>query len=404
MFFDLNMCFFGVTVSSSKTGINFNKHLCTGISNTTYYNAGTKVGSSKTDIYFHTAKCTGTSNTTYYNAEGTKVGSSKTDIYFHEAKCTGTSNTTYYSTEGAKVGSSKTGIYFHAFHGTGTSDTTYNSTEGVKVGSSKTDIYFHAFHGTGTSNTNYYSPEEKSVIQSSSAFFSGVSSLSKISLDSKTKATTRLDEKECKRLMPFQNELIKACENGSLSGVKAALAKGAQPDLPNEQGKHPIYAAVWGMNPELVRHLIRLLKEGVNPISWEECEVHNEKHYSQLFLNMKFKPIYYRNWYDLLNQIEPNEFLSDYHLTQVQKSWGRWDVNCASIEALQKYAYSKEDGGRAKLDQGTALGRFLGMKGPITSLTEEGYEASRNQIKQLVKELQAAKKTQYTGLNPSLSH
>ena len=92
--------------------------------------------------------------------------------------------------------------------------------------------------------------------------------------------------------MPLQDELIEACKNGSLSQVEAALAKGALVDLPNEQGKHPIYAAVYGMNDKVVTHLIGLLKEDANPISWKDCETHNKKHYEQqiFLLDMEVAP------------------------------------------------------------------------------------------------------------------
>lgn len=43
-------------------------------------------------------------------------------------------------------------------------------------------------------------------------------------------------------------------------GETPALAKGARADLANERGKHPIYAAAWGMNPKVVIHLTRLLE------------------------------------------------------------------------------------------------------------------------------------------------
>ena len=108
---------------------------------------------------------------------------------------------------------------------------------------------------------------------------------------SKTKVAP-LDEKKHQQLMSLQNELIQACENGSLAKVKAAIIKGAWVDLPNEQGKNPLYCAVYGMNPEVVNYVIAQRGENAPTSSWQYCEAHNKKHYGQTFLNMKFEPVY----------------------------------------------------------------------------------------------------------------
>ena len=128
--------------------------------------------------------------------------------------------------------------------------------------------------------------------------------------------------------MPLQNELIKACENGSLAKVKAAIGKGASVDLPNEQGKNPLYCAVYGMNPDVVQYLIKQRDKDAPATSWSACEAHNQKQYGQTFLIMKFAPVYYKDWYELLLKIEPNEFLAGYHLAQCQKVWGVNDKDC----------------------------------------------------------------------------
>jgi serine/threonine protein kinase len=138
------------------------------------------------------------------------------------------------------------------------------------------------------------------------------------------------------KLMSLQNELITACENGSLTKVKEAIDKGALVNLPNGQDKNPLYCAVYGMNPEAVNYLIAQHGKNAPASSWQGCEEHNKKHYGQTFLIMKFAPVYYKDWYDLLLQIEPNEFLAGYHLGLVQKVYGK-EVVGVDFRDLRSY-------------------------------------------------------------------
>ncbi len=214
-----------------------------------------------------------------------------------------------------------------------------------------------------------------SLHASQPAFFSGASnSKATSSSEAKTKAAP-LDEKKRQQLMPLQNELVTACENGSLVKVKAAIGKGALVDLPNAQGKNPLYCAMYGMNPEVVNYVIGQLGENVLATSWRACEEHNRKYYKQTFLIMKFAPVYYKDWYELLLRIEPNEFLAGYHLARCQDVWGVGDKDCESFVKLKDRVYHWTYDWFPKI--GSMMG---GANVAVAVYTEKGYEDYRDQI------------------------
>ena len=61
----------------------------------------------------------------------------------------------------------------------------------------------------------------------------------------------------------------------------------ASVDVLNEQGKNPLYCAVYGINPEIVNYVIAQRGENAPACSWQSCEAHNQKYYGQTFLNMQ---------------------------------------------------------------------------------------------------------------------
>ena len=122
------------------------------------------------------------------------------------------------------------------------------------------------------------------------------------------------------RLLPLQNDLVIACEQGDEKAVEALLLKGADPSLENKEGKHPLGAAVWGMNPEVVNRLIAAMG-GVASMSWEECEAHNRRHYKEVFMFAQFAPTTCPEWHILLLKMNRSPFLAAKHLAEVTKLW-----------------------------------------------------------------------------------
>lgn len=123
--------------------------------------------------------------------------------------------------------------------------------------------------------------------------------------------------------LKLQDDLILACEQGDDKEVKNCLSRGAKPDIPNVGGKHPLGAAVWGMNPAVVNILLNQLG-GVSPMTWEECETHNRKYYypRQTFLtdNCQF-PDTYGSWHQFLIMIEPSPFIRSGYLERANQKW-----------------------------------------------------------------------------------
>ncbi len=69
----------------------------------------------------------------------------------------------------------------------------------------------------------------------------------------------------------------------------ALLQQGAKPDMANAQGEQSLGAAMWGMCPNVVNALLKQAG-GVAPMTWNECEKHNLKHYQEVFIVPKFVP------------------------------------------------------------------------------------------------------------------
>ncbi len=79
-------------------------------------------------------------------------------------------------------------------------------------------------------------------------------------------------------------------------------------------------AAVWGMCPDAVNALLKQAG-GVAPMTWDDCEKHNLKHYKEVFIVPKFDPQTYGEWYHLLLKIEPNLFIREFHLKKADEQW-----------------------------------------------------------------------------------
>ena len=245
------------------------------------------------------------------------------------------------------------------------------------------------FTPTSLTQTVLISAASSSSHISSAAFFSAASSPIITSNQTKIKPP-QLDEKKREQLIPLYNELTKACEDGSLARVKAAIEKGAVVYPLNKIDKSPLYCAVYGMNPEIVQYLIEQRGEEVPAISWRDCEAHNQMLYGRTFLNMNFDPSTYGDWHDLLIQIESNEYLTGHHLVQVKKFLGGNLKNYASFKAL-KNAVAQW---KIKI---VGLGQVMREREYVEDAwgqTESVYKAGRNQIRQAV-EIREMKSKQY---------
>ena len=80
----------------------------------------------------------------------------------------------------------------------------------------------------------------------------------------------------------LQERLVVACRKGDEKEVQQLLKQSAVAHLKLEAKQHPLGAAIWGMNPEII---ITLLKEtgDVSPMAWDECIRHNKEFYGQTF-------------------------------------------------------------------------------------------------------------------------
>ncbi len=141
-----------------------------------------------------------------------------------------------------------------------------------------------------------------------------------------------------------QNQLIKECEQGNLAGVMKWIAKGAQVNESNAEGKKPLYSAVYGLNFRIVQYLIQQHKKGMESISWKGCEGHNKKHYGKTFLMEKRIVETNEDWCHLMETTQESEFLDGYLLSKYPNThkwqFARLDVAC--------YQHEKVDGGVAK--------------------------------------------------------
>ena len=124
---------------------------------------------------------------------------------------------------------------------------------------------------------------------------------------------------------PLQPALIEACEKGDFKAVITAIKeKGALPNVPDTEGKMPIAAAVYGMNPDIIQYLFKLIPPG-GSMTWEEIIKHNQEKYNRPHIAPDFKPTTYKDWFDWLKSVESNAFLRNIHGQQAKAEW-EWNV------------------------------------------------------------------------------
>ena len=136
--------------------------------------------------------------------------------------------------------------------------------------------------------------------------------------------------------LELQDQLIAACKRGDEKGVKAVLDQGAKPDMPNAKGEQPLGAAVWGMCPDVVNALLKQA-DGVAPMTWQECEQHNQKYYEEVFIVSKFNPQAFDEWNALLEDMDPNPFVRALHLKKVDEVYrnsdsSSWENLCRHVK------------------------------------------------------------------------
>lgn len=207
-------------------------------------------------------------------------------------------------------------------------------------------------------------------------FFGGASS--SVMPSSVSKSAISIDEKKPSLL---QKKLIAACENGNLNEAKKMLEQGAKPDLPDENGKNPIYSAAWGMNPELVAYLLEHLGKNVDAINWQKCSEHNNKHYGKLFLNLQFDPKSCRDWFDLITEIEHNQYLVNHHLNCLQSL-----SEAKNISSLKRWLQIE-----LSTEEENSIDGWFHVNG---SGTDEGFAEAREQIKQYIESVEQQQKNE----------
>ncbi len=162
--------------------------------------------------------------------------------------------------------------------------------------------------------------------------------------DSKQTSAMGVNKTVTPTFIRCQNQLIKECEQGNLAGVMKWIAKGAQVNESNAEGKKPLYSAVYGLNFRIVQYLIQQHKKGVESISWKGCEEHNIKHYGKTFLMEKRIVETNEDWCHLMETTQESEFLDGYLLSKYPNThkwqFARFEVAC--------YQHEKADSGVAK--------------------------------------------------------
>ncbi len=138
----------------------------------------------------------------------------------------------------------------------------------------------------------------------------------------------------------LQDQFVEACKQGDEKAVETLFKQGAQPDITNTKGEHPLGAAVWGMCPEVVNALLNQMGN-TTPMCFDECKEHNLKHYKEVFIVQKSPPQDYGEWYQLLLKIESNSFLQAFHLAIVDAQWRNLDSS--SWESLKRYITGQSD-------------------------------------------------------------
>ena len=176
--------------------------------------------------------------------------------------------------------------------------------------------------------------------------------------------------------LALQDQLIAACKQGDAKAIRELFKRGAKPDMANTKGEQPLGAAVWGMCPDVVNALLTQTG-GVAPMTWKECEKHNQKFYEQTFIVSRFEPHTEGEWQDLLQKIDFNSFIRSFHLQKVNELWR--DDNTASWEKFKMY--------RGLRKKSLYLHETIGWNNIIYNQlqrTEEGFALFRSQIKQTI--------------------
>lgn len=161
-----------------------------------------------------------------------------------------------------------------------------------------------------------------------------------------------------------------ACKQGDQKAVKKLLVRGAKPNMADAKGEQPLGAAVWSMCPGVVDALLEWAG-GVAPMTWDECEEHNLKYYREVFIVPKFDPQIYSEWYQLLQKIDCNPFISSYYLQKYYNSCDRWHWT----ETWEQYKKSFEISVRKDPKMSVRMNEGL-------VAIEAGYAGLRAQIKQ----------------------
>ena len=173
--------------------------------------------------------------------------------------------------------------------------------------------------------------------------------------------------------LELQDQLIAACKQGDEKAVKALLQQGAKPDVANTKNEQPLGAAVWGMCPDVVNTLLKQAG-GIAPMTWEECEQHNLKHYQGIFIMPEFGARTYPQWSHLLQKIDLNPFLQLYHLGNINGRLNKWD----NSDNTMSWNKLKEDVRHSN----SWRRNFFAMERDAIAATEEEYAGFRTQIKQ----------------------
>ncbi len=168
-----------------------------------------------------------------------------------------------------------------------------------------------------------------------------------------------------------QDQLIEACKQGDEKAVTALLKQGAKPDMPNAKGEQPLGAAVWGMCPDVVNVLLKEAK-GIAPMTWGECEKHNQKFYQEVFIIPKFDPETFGEWNGLLQKMDPNPFIRAYHLKKVDEVWH--DSDSSSWDSWRLYVQRILNHKKIRNNS----------QQTIRQTTETGYVVYRTQIRKEV--------------------
>ncbi len=184
--------------------------------------------------------------------------------------------------------------------------------------------------------------------------------------------------------MQLQDQLIAACKQGDEKAVLAILKRGAKPDLANAAGEQPLGVAVWSMCLGVVNALLKQVG-GVTPMTWDECEKHNLKHYKEVFIVPKFAPRTFKEWYQLLQKMDQNPYICAFHFKQVEayertkdKSWATWKAGMEGSRDDDRSCMSKV--WVYGMEQGTSREESR----DAMKWTEKGYGDFRTQIKQAV--------------------